>query len=167
MARGTKWDRFVNSYDAGVLNGTEHRVQLGTFDPGETITRIRFTYFTSSYEADNPILNDDVVIALGIDVSEDPSNPTLAMPATSEDADWMWWEGDTQGIVVYAEPTAGGILTEARGPMYRAPRDVKAQRTNTGTGPWSLWLKTQSTNGPGQGKHYLGYAVSVLILEAP
>lgn len=166
MARLSRWDRFVFSF-LGTGNDTEHVVQLGTFDPGETITRIRFTYFTSSYEPTNPILNDDVIIALGIDVSELPSAPTTNMPAVNEDADWLWWEGDTQGIQVYAIDPSSNVLTEARGPMNREPRDVKAQRKNTGTGPWSLWLKTQSTNGPGQGKHYLGLAASVLILEAP
>lgn len=166
MARATRWDRFVFSL-LGTGDDTEHTVQLGTFDPGETITRIRFTYFTSSYEPANPLLNDDVIIALGIDVSELPGAPTTNMPAVNEDADWMWWEGDTQGIQVFAFGEEARIITEARGPMDRNPRDVKAQRVNTGTGPWSLWLKTQSTHGPIQGKHYLGVAASVLILEAP
>lgn len=167
MARGTKWDRSLKSYDVGTNNQTEHVVQLGTFDPGETITRIRFSYFLSSYNAANPILEDDVVIALGIEVSELPSAPTTNMPAFQEDADWMWWEGETQGVQFYAISPDNNIVTEARGPMWREPRDVKAQRTNTGTGPWSLWLKTQSSLAPTQGGHYLGYAASVLILEAP
>src|SRR5690606_12769045 len=114
----------------------------------------------------NPLLNDDVVIALGIDVSESAQAPTPFMPATAPNHDWMWWEGDTQGLPWYGFGEEAKIVQEARGPMYRDPRDVKAQRLNDGTNDWSLWLKTQSTIEPGQGLHYLGVAASVLILEA-
>lgn len=165
MARQTRWDRFALSF-VGNEARTQHTVQLGTFSPGETITRIRFTYFMSSYNAANPLLNDDVVIALGIDVSESAQAPTPFMPATAPNHDWMWWEGDTQGLQWYGFGEEAKIVQEARGPMYREPRDVKAQRLNDGTNDWSLWLKTQSTIEPGQGLHYLGVAASVLILEA-
>lgn len=165
MARQTRWDRFALSFVGGEAR-TSHVVQLGTFAPGETITRIRFNYFLSSYNAANPLLHDDVVIAVGIDVSESPSAPTPFLPATAPNHDWMWWEGDTQGLQWYGFGEEAKIVQEARGPMNRQPRDVQAQRRNTGTTDWSLWLKTQSTVEPLQGLHYLGYGVSVLILEA-
>lgn len=165
MARESYWLRSAASYEGGTAADT-HAVRLGIFAPGETITRIRLTYFMSSYNDTNPILEDDVVICMGIDVSEDADIPRNFFPATSPAEPWMWWEGETQGIQVFAEPTAGGILTEARGPMDRSPRDIKAQRLNTGTDYWSVWLKTQSTILGPQGQHYLGYAASVLVLQA-
>lgn len=166
MARETYWLRSAASF-AGELEAQRHAVRLGIFLPGETVTRIRFTYFLSSYNAANPLFADDVVICTGIETSEDPDLPTTNYPYTNAAEDWMWWEGETQGIQVFAFGEEARIVTEARGPQWREPRDVKAQRLNTGTDYWSLWLKTESTIATAQGNHYLGYAASVLVLKAP
>lgn len=166
MARPTYWLRSAGSFvDGG--EATVHAVRLGIFAPGETVTRVRFSYFLSSYDNANPILNDDAVVCLGIDVSEDADVANGFFPYTDPAEDWMWWEGDTQGIQTYAIAPDNSIVTEMRGPQDRSHRDVKSQRRNSGVDYWSVWLKTESTLAPGQGKHYLGYAASVLVLTAP
>lgn len=166
MARPTYWLRSAASFVDGT-EATAHSVRLGIFAPGETVTRIRFSYFLSSYEADNPILNDDAIICLGIDVSPFPETPSGFLPFTSPSHDWMWWEGDTQGLQVYFKAGTAAPVTESRGPEDRSHRDVKSQRRNDGEDYWSIWLHTQSSLEPGQGRHYLGYAASVLVLTAP
>lgn len=166
MARPTYWLRSAASFVGG-STATSHSVRLGIFAPGETITRIRFSYFLSVYETANPILHDDVVICLGIDVSPFADAPSGFLPFTSPSHDWMWWEGETQGIQLYEPTGEAKYITEERGPMDRSHRDVKSQRRNDTTDYQSVWMHTQSTVEPLQGLHYLGYAASVLVLTAP
>lgn len=166
MARPTYWLRSGESFEGGSAADT-HDVRLGIFAPGETITRVRFKYFTSSYAEGNPTLDTDIIIAAALDVSEDPDLPRNFYPATSPSEDWMWWEGDTQHVNFFYQPLSSPYLISVGGPLDRSERDVKAQRKNTGEDYWSLWLKTQSFNGPGQGVHWLGYSASVLVLTAP
>ena len=132
MARPTYWLRSGGSFiDPGEAD--THSVRLGIFAPGETITRIRFKYFVSSYSATNPTLDSDIVIAAAIDVSENADVPRNFFPATSPAEDWMWWEGDTQHVDFFYQPLSGAYIINVSGPLDRSERDVKAQRKNTGT----------------------------------
>lgn len=166
MARPTYWLRSAGSFvDPGEAD--THAVRLGIFAPGETITRIRFKYFLSSYAASNPTFDTDVVICTAIDVSESADTPRNFFPFSSPAEDWMWWEGETQLINFFYQPLSDPYLISVGGPLDRTERDVKAQRKNTSdTEYWSVWLKTQSSAAL-QGRHYLGYAASVLVLTAP
>lgn len=166
MARPTYWLRSAASFEGNTVSDT-HAVRLGIFAPGETITRIRFKYFISSYAEGNPTFDTDVVICTAIDVSEDADLPRNFFPFTSPAEDWMWWEGETQHIDFFYQPLSDPYLISVGGPLDRSERDVKAQRRNSSTTDyWSVWLKTQSS-AELQGRHYLGYAASVLVLTAP
>ena len=159
------WLRTVKSFQNDVEADT-HDVLIGRMSPGETLTRIRFKYFLSSYNADNPLLTDDVVIAAGIITGGPIPTPPNFYPATSPSQEWIWWEGETQGIQVYYKAGTEAPVTESRGPQDRSERDVKAQRRNNTNEGQNIWFKTQSTIPGVQGQHFLGYSFSVGILQA-
>lgn len=163
MARQSEWRRTLVTYADGATSAPTHQVKLCDVAPGETVTRIRFSYWMGQYNSTAAFLGTGIGVALGIQMYEG-SLPT-DNPATVPNADWMWWEMETFSTDVFDRTPSTTLVNTLTGPLDPSPRDVKAQRL-AGESPATLWLQTaaQDTN---QGSHYLTVGASTLVLLAP
>lgn len=163
MARATEWRRTLVTYADGATSAPTHQVKLCDVAPGETVTRVRFSYWMGQYNSEVAFLGTGIGFALGIQLYAG-SLPT-DNPATVPNADWMWWEMETLQTDVFDRIDPNRIVNTLTGPLDPAPRDVKAQREARDT-PHTLWLQTaaQDTN---QGSHYLTVGASVLVILPP
>lgn len=163
MARRTEWRRTLVTYADGATSAPTHQVKLADIAPGETVGRIRFSYWYGQYNSEVAFLGQGIGIALGIQLY-DGSLPT-DFPDTAPNADWMWWEMDTLGVEVFDRIVQNQLVNTLSGPLDKAQRDVKAQREARDT-THSLWLQTAAQDR-NQGSHYLTVGASVLVILPP
>lgn len=163
MARQSEWRRTAVNYVPSPDGGQFHQAKLCDLAQGETITRVRFSYWAGQNNVAVPLAGSGVSMALGIQAY--PGNLPTDTPLTSPNADWMWWEWFTMVNEIWEHDTANKLTNTMTNPNPAAERDVKAQRAAL-EGPMTVWLQTEGFNLT-QGYHDLSYGASCLVLLAP
>jgi hypothetical protein len=143
MARQLRWSRtqFNNVTDVTGATGSVFDRAVATAAPGETYTRIHFSYQLAQEQEGQGTSPFVRLASLGIIESPASAAVPPARPLTAPNADWIWLEP-----ILFGPPAlvfdVSGFVTFQTSVYSASQRSVRAQRMADAGGGSKLWFVT-------------------------
>lgn len=162
------WRRACVEYIDNAAASNGHIWQGPILNPGETLTRLRFSWQATTEAPTYPSWSQNLACCMGAIVLPDPATAAdVPDPFLSPNEDWVWWEA---GWFLSRAVKQGGNPsvvqeTDTAPPDGGRERDVRAQRKADPVNGSHIWfVSATGTSYPNQARHYLSLAYSVGVL---